>query len=160
MRAAILFSATILAACSGTAPKVSDGSSGRASAGAVANNTGTADASPIAKPDPAAACTTQDGRQIPANKLRALGTEPFWSAEIDGRCVTYFTPQNQSGTRVWAKFDASQGGSWSGSLDGKPFKLSIKKRQDCSDGMSDRSFPFEATLQVNGEERRGCAEPR
>ena len=28
---------------------------------------------------------------------------------------------------------------------------------DCSDGMSDRTYPFVATLQVAGEQRNGCA---
>jgi len=27
----------------------------------------------------------------------------------------------------------------------------------CSDGMSDRSYPYTVTLQVRGEQRQGCA---
>ncbi len=52
-------------------------------------------------------CLTQDGRAVPANSLRAVGTEPFWGARVEGRCVTYSHPQDLSGTRVWTKFSGS-----------------------------------------------------
>ena len=104
------------------------------------------------------ACQTQDGGGLPRKRLRAVGTEPFWGAEVDGRCVTYSTPENQSGTRVWTHFDAAAN-QWEGALDDKSFKLTIEAHEGCSDGMSDRSFPFVAIVKVGGEERRGCAEP-
>ena len=104
------------------------------------------------------ACQTQDGGGLPRKRLRAVGTEPFWGAEVDGRCVTYSTPEKQSGTRVWTHFDAAAN-QWEGVLDDKSFKLTIEAHEGCSDGMSDRSFPFVAIVKVGGEERRGCAEP-
>lgn len=91
-------------------------------------------------------------------RFRAVGTEPFWGAEVDGRCVTYSTPENQVGTRIWAHYDASAN-RWEGALNGKSFKLSIEAHDGCSDGMSDRSFPLLAIVEVGGEERHGCAEP-
>lgn len=106
------------------------------------------------------ACDVQDGVPLPHLRLRAIGTEPFWGARIEGRCVTYSHPDDQSGTRVWTKFSAhDQGGTWSGALLGKPFVLRTRRQQDCSDGMSDRLYPLAVTLTVNGEERQGCAEP-
>ena len=106
----------------------------------------------------AGACRTQDGGELPRKRLRAVGTEPFWGAEVDGRCVTYSTPENQTGTRVWTHYDAASN-QWEGVLDDKSFKLTIEAHEGCSDGMSDRSFPLVAIVEVGGEERRGCAQP-
>ena len=38
----------------------------------------------------------------------------------------------------------------------KPFVLAVTPGK-CSDGMSDRSYPFTVTLMVMGEQREGCA---
>lgn len=106
------------------------------------------------------ACSTQDGAALKLGSIRALGTEPFWSIRTDGRCVTYSTPEDQAGTRVWTK--VSGGGQdwvWTGSLRGKLFELTVKPKADCSDGMSDRVYPLEAVLRVDGEVRNGCAAP-
>jgi uncharacterized membrane protein len=111
-------------------------------------------------PQSANACLTQDGKTIPANALKAIGTEPFWGARIEGRCVTYLTPENQAGTRVWTRFSGSRdAGTWVGSLGGKSFELRTAPSPACSDGMSDRRYPVAVTLAVNGERRTGCAEP-
>jgi uncharacterized membrane protein len=108
---------------------------------------------------PPAACITQDGRKIAATRLRAVGTEPFWGARIEGRCVTYSHPEDQSGTRVWTRFSGSAApGTWTGALGGKPFVLRTRPQAACSDGMSDRRYPIEVLLTVGGEERQGCAE--
>jgi uncharacterized membrane protein len=107
-----------------------------------------------------APCLTQDGKPVPANRLRALGTEPFWGARIEGRCVTYSHPEDQQGTRVWAKFSGTaESGTWTGALGGKPFVLRTQPEADCSDGMSDNRYPIAVTLTVMGEQRSGCAEP-
>ena len=106
------------------------------------------------------ACRIQDGEELRLTPVRAIGTEPFWSAQVEGRCVTYFTPEDQRGTRIWTHYNPGpDGGVWVGSLDGKQFKLITRLRQGCSDGMSDRSYPLDAILTVRGEERRGCAAP-
>jgi uncharacterized membrane protein len=109
----------------------------------------------------ASPCLVQDGRPVGAKAIRAVGTEPFWGASVEGRCVTYSTPENQAGVRIWTKFDGtSESGRWSGALDGKPFVMTTKPDPRCSDGMSDKIYPIAVTLSVGGEERRGCAEPR
>src|SRR5687768_6602381 len=54
------------------------------------------------EPRPAAiasACLTQGGERLRVAPLRAVGTEPFWAARIDGRCVTYSHPEDPDGTR-------------------------------------------------------------
>lgn len=114
---------------------------------------------PVSTPQPASACLTQDGKAIAANRLKAVGTEPFWGARIEGRCVTYLTPENQTGTRVWTRFSGTRdAGAWLGSLGGKSFELRTSPSPACSDGMSDRQYPVAVTLMVNGERRTGCAE--
>ena len=105
------------------------------------------------------ACLLQDGERLAVAPLRAIGTEPFWGAQIEGRCVTYSHPDNQHGTRVWTRYTASAGGgTWTGALDGRPFVLRTRPRPGCSDGMSDRRYPIAVELTVGGEERQGCAE--
>ena len=119
-----------------------------------------ADAANDTDPKKASACLIQDGEPLRITPVKAIGTEPFWGAQVEGRCVTYSTPEDQKGTRIWTRFNPGpDGGVWVGSLDGQPFKLITRLRPDCSDGMSDRSYPLEAILTVRGEERRGCASP-
>lgn len=106
------------------------------------------------------ACRIQDGETLPENRLRALGTEPFWGARVEGRCVTYSHPDDQAGTRIWTRFSGTpEAGQWQGAYLGQPFVLRTRPRADCSDGMSDRRYPIAVSLTVAGEERQGCAEP-
>jgi uncharacterized membrane protein len=113
------------------------------------------------KPTPATSpCLVQDGELLRMTPLKAIGTEPFWGARIEGRCVTYSTPEDQKGTRLWTRFNTEpQGGIWIGALGGKPFVLRTRPVVNCSDGMSDNRYQIAVDLTVNGEERRGCAQP-
>ncbi len=105
-------------------------------------------------------CMVQDGKALRAPAVRAVGTEPFWNARAEGRCVTYSHPDDQKGTRVWTRFTPGPGGgTWSGSLGGRSFELRVRPQRNCSDGMSDRRYPLAADLVVGGERRQGCAEP-
>lgn len=89
--------------------------------------------------------------------LRLVGTEPFWGGQISGGSLTYTTPENERGTVVPVRRFAGRNGlSFSGALDGAPLDLSVTPGA-CSDGMSDRSFPFTVTLQIGGAMRQGCA---
>lgn len=109
-----------------------------------------------------AACRTQDGAPVDAPALRLVGTEPFWGGTTEGRCVTYSTPEDQAGTRVWARYRArAGGGEWAGELGDAPFVLRTGPAPEggCSDGMSDRRYRWSATIQVGGETRQGCADP-
>ena len=110
---------------------------------------------------PVSPCHQQDGKPIAGSMLRAVGTEPFWGADIDGRCVTYSWPERQSGVRLWTRF--RQHGatvSYAGSLDGAPFGMNVRPQAGCSDGMSDRRYPLAVTLKIGSETRHGCAAPR
>ncbi len=105
-------------------------------------------------------CLTQDGEAV-THKLKAIGTEPFWAAEVEGRCVTYKTPEDQRGTRIWTHVDTGpQGPVWNGTLRGEQFQLIVKPAPPpgCFDGMSDKTYPMDAILRVDGETRNGCAD--
>ena len=108
----------------------------------------------------ASLCLVQDGKALRVAAVRALGTEPFWNARVEGRCVTYSHPEDQKGARIWTRHTPGPGGgAWSGSLGGGRFELRIRPGRGCSDGMSDRRYPLKAELVVGGERRSGCAEP-
>jgi uncharacterized membrane protein len=117
---------------------------------------------PTPSPTNVSACLIQGEQRLTNPPLRALGTEPFWAARIEGRCVTYSHPEDQQGTRVWTRYTpgAGGGGTWRGALEGHPFVLTARPQPGCSDGMSDNRYPLAVDLTVGGEERRGCAERR
>lgn len=92
------------------------------------------------------ACRMQDGAVLQANALKAIGTEPFWGARVDGRCVTYSHPDDQDGTRIWTRFTGSaDSGVWTGFYEGQRFVLRTRAEPGCSDGMSDRRYPLAVT---------------
>ena len=162
---ALIGSVALVSACSSPAPQPANQASvnipqeelGNSASEPMRNSAAVAEA----KLDPAGhPCRVQDGEAV-THGLKALGTEPFWAAEADGRCVTYKTPEDQAGTRVWAHVDTGpQGPVWNGALRGKPFQLIVKPAAPpgCSDGMSDKVYAMDATLRVDGETRTGCAE--
>lgn len=93
----------------------------------------------------------------PEDTIHFTGTEPFWGGKASGEALTYSTPDNPQGTSIAVKRFAGRGGlSLSGSLDGRQFDLTITTGE-CSDGMSDRTYPFVATLKIGEENRNGCA---
>jgi uncharacterized membrane protein len=93
----------------------------------------------------------------PRETVHFTGTEPFWGGQVSDAALTYTTPENQAGEMVAVdRFAGRNGISFSGELGGMPFVLAVTPGT-CSDGMSDRSYPFTVTLQVRGEQRKGCA---
>ncbi len=107
----------------------------------------------------AGACRTQDGKPIAPNLLKAVGTEPFWAARIDGRCVTYMTPDDQKETASGPSLRARVNRVWTGFHANQRFVLRTSPQAGCSDGMSDKRYPIAVSLSVAGEQRSGCAEP-
>lgn len=93
----------------------------------------------------------------PDDTLTALGTEPFWNAESVGESLTYSTPDNIDGTVISIERFAGNGGlGLYGDLNDEAFQLAITPGE-CSDGMSNRTYPFTATLTIGNELREGCA---
>ena len=90
--------------------------------------------------------------------LRALGTEPFWAVELTGAELVYSgvdrpeqrAPQGQPTMQgTMAIWEATTGA-------GEPLKVTLMAT-DCSDGMSDRTWPLTAMVQIGDETLMGCA---
>jgi uncharacterized membrane protein len=84
------------------------------------------------------------------------GTEPFWGGEVAGEKLLYMTPEKPEGESIPVARFAGRGGlSYSGTLGDAPFTLAFSPG-DCSDGMSDRTYPFLAMLKIGETVRSGC----
>ncbi|MFA7603980.1 MAG: hypothetical protein WCY29_13300 [Novosphingobium sp.] len=88
--------------------------------------------------------------------LRFTGTEPFWGGRVTGGALTYETPEKPEGIAIAVRRLAGNNGlAFSGTVDGGAFDMAVSEAP-CSDGMSDRTYPFTVTLQFAGETRHGC----
>ena len=90
--------------------------------------------------------------------VRAVGTEPFWGVSIDTEAVVY------SGVDQAERRGANDGvvvqgttATWSVQpAQGQPFTVTLMATE-CSDGMSDRTYPLTAKVEIGGETLTGCA---
>ena len=113
----------------------------------------------------------RDGASIPGDRsdtqpyqgiseqeeLRFRGTEPFWGGEILGNEMTWRTPGRPEGQRFTvSRFNGRGGFSYSGKIDGVAFTMAVTPGR-CSDGMSDRVYPYGVTLLRGEEKLDGCA---
>ena len=92
--------------------------------------------------------------------ITLLGNEPFWSFEIvregEGYLATYTTPENLEGTSfAAARFAGNNGLGFSGELDGTPVQIALTPGE-CDDGMSDRTYPYTATIAMGDKTLYGC----
>lgn len=88
--------------------------------------------------------------------LRFTGTEPFWGGTVSGKTLIYTTPENPDGTTLPVeRFSGNNGLSFNGAMGDQSFDMAITHAA-CSDGMSDRTYPFTVTLRLAGEVRQGC----
>ena len=91
------------------------------------------------------------------DRFQALGTEPFWSIEVDGDTLRYSSPENLNGTPIYAVKVKNGGGAlYSGKLDVKDVVLIIEPGT-CSDGMSDTVYPYKASFTRGDQTQQGCA---
>ena len=97
--------------------------------------------------------------------ITAVGNEPFWNmmVEPDGGgegeafTATYSTPENIEGSTFAVKrFAGNNGIGLSGTLDGQSVSLALTPGE-CSDTMSDRTYPYTATLAIGDTTLTGCA---
>jgi len=98
---------------------------------------------------------------IVAEPLRALGTEPFWALDVDSNGLRFITPDDTSGIRFGpiAPTVVADTVVWSGQSD----RMAIDVRvwtEKCSDGMSDREYPYASQVTIAGTTYRGCATRR
>ena len=118
-----------------------------------------------------AGCTADDSGQVPGDSEDSQpyagiaesdvvivgGTEPFWGARIEGKTLTYSTPEDIDGQAISVTRFAGRGGlSFSGELNGQVLDLAVTPGE-CNDGMSDRVYPFTATLRIGERDLQGCA---
>ncbi len=141
----LALAAMALAACHPTAQD----SSGRATAAAAADT-------PPDLVEPASApAPVQAVNEEFSSPLQAAGTEPFWGLSIrpDGLILT--RPDH----------DAVQAANPGPTYGGKaatwtvPGLKATLTQTHCNDGMSDRDYPYAATVVVGAEKLKGCARP-
>lgn len=88
--------------------------------------------------------------------ITMTGTEPFWGMTIkDGR-ASYGNPDHPEGREfAVTRFAGNNGLGFSGDWEGTAVTITLTPGQ-CSDGMSDRTFPYVATIALGEETLRGC----
>lgn len=92
----------------------------------------------------------------------ASGTEPFWSITVNRNGIIYSSPEQSKRTYPYVSPIAAQGRPIDVvrvyRLNGRPNgTLIIKKANFCSDGMSDKDYPYAATLILGNQVLEGCA---
>jgi uncharacterized membrane protein len=109
---------------------------------------------PSAPPEPAPVLGGVDLGQ----PLRALGTEPFWGVDLTGTEMVYSgvdrpeqrapqpEPVVQGTTATWEAATPA----------GTPISVMLAATE-CSDGMSDRTYPLSAIVRIGDETLTGCA---
>jgi uncharacterized membrane protein len=93
-----------------------------------------------------------------AKPVRALGTEPFWSVELTGTEMVYTTPEPPE-QRAPQPNPVVQGttATWEAeTADGTALSV-ILIATECSDGMSDRTYPLTAMVKLGDRDLTGCA---
>lgn len=111
-------------------------------------------APPSAPPEPAPVLGGVDLGQ----PIRALGTEPFWSVELTGAEMVYTSPEPLE-QRAPQPAPAIQGttATWEAeTADGTALRVTLIATE-CSDGMSDRTYPLTAMVKLGALELTGCA---
>jgi uncharacterized membrane protein len=93
-----------------------------------------------------------------AKPVRALGTEPFWSLELTGTEMVYTAPE-PPGQRAPQPNPVVQGttATWEAeTADGTALSVTLIATE-CSDGMSDRTYPLTAMVKIGELALTGCA---
>lgn len=90
--------------------------------------------------------------------LRALGTEPFWGVDLTGTELVY-SGVDRPEQRAPQGRPVMQGtmATWEATTStGTPVTVTLTATE-CSDGMSDRTYPLTALVKVGEESLTGCA---
>lgn len=94
----------------------------------------------------------------PVVAWRALGTEPFWHVRVDGDALVFSTPEDPAGRTLHGRRVPSLAGVVYLGQDGATdFHLDIRP-SECSDGMSDNRYRYEATFTYGATIYTGCGE--
>ena len=93
-----------------------------------------------------------------AQPVRALGTEPFWSLELTGTEMVYTAaePPEQRAPQPDPAVQGTTATYQAETADGTDLRVTLIATE-CSDGMSDRTYPLTAMVKVGDEDLTGCA---
>lgn len=88
--------------------------------------------------------------------LNLVGTEPFWAVHVRGAEMKLMRPDHPDLTIARPEPVVEAGKAvWKGA----GFTISLQAAGPCSDGMSDRVYPYTADIDVGGEAMKGCGAP-
>ncbi|MBD7941596.1 COG3650 family protein [Brevundimonas guildfordensis] len=106
-----------------------------------------------AKPEPRALAGVDLDQPV-----RVLGTEPFWAVEITPQGLTY-SGVDRPEQKAANPGPALQGtvATWTTKTEAGADLAVTLTATDCSDGMSDRTYPLTAKVEIAGETLTGCA---
>ena len=90
----------------------------------------------------------------PYQHMRATGTEPFWGMEVLPGQLRYSSPDLPDGVTFAAT--SADGLRFAGLMNGTAVTLVLAPGL-CSDGMSDRRYPYSAVVTLGPQTLRGCA---
>ena len=112
-----------------------------------------AEAPPPAKAEPRALAGVDLDQPV-----RALGTEPFWAVEITPQTLIY-SGVDRSEQKAANPGPTLQGtvATWKARTEAGADLAVTLTATDCSDGMSDRTYPLTAKVEIAGETLTGCA---
>jgi uncharacterized membrane protein len=115
------------------------------------------DSAPPAPPEPGEPATMLAGVDL-GQPVRALGTEPFWSVELTGTEMVYSAPEppEQRAPQPRPVLQGTTAAFESETADGTRLKVTLVATE-CSDGMSDRTFPLTAMVTIGERKLTGCA---
>lgn len=93
--------------------------------------------------------------------IRALGTEPFWGIEITPDALIY-SGVDQPEIRADNPGPVVQGTTavYAATAQGAPVMTVTLISTECSDGMSDRTYPLTAMVELGERTLNGCAAPQ
>lgn len=92
----------------------------------------------------------------PDEVITLTGTEPFWGVRIAGGQANYSNPDHPEGYDFAVeRFAGNNGLGFSGTMEGAAVTITLTPGA-CSDGMSDRTYPYVATIALGDETLRGC----
>jgi uncharacterized membrane protein len=92
----------------------------------------------------------------PDEVITLTGTEPFWGVQITGQQANYANPDHPEGYDFEVeRFAGNNGLGFSGTMEGAAVTITLTPGA-CSDGMSDRTYPYVATIALGDETLRGC----
>lgn len=141
MRRLVLIAPLLLAACQPQAP---DGATAEPPADASAVE------APPPQPMPAAQPTPADDFKA---DLKLVGTEPFWAVQVRQNELVLQRPDTPDmKTANPGPVATATTAVWT--AEGMTI---VVRRETCSDGMSDRVYPFAAEVTVGTEVLKGCA---